>query len=100
MSCWKFLNTDARIRAENKDILQALKADEAATKLPQLLNFAVYPTTLVLGRDGRVRHVHAGFASAATGEEHVRPKREKRELIKRLLKEKPPVSRQAGDGRP
>jgi thiol-disulfide isomerase/thioredoxin len=63
--------------------------DEAATKLPQLLNFAVYPTTLVLGRDGRVRHVQAGFASAATGEEHVRLKREKRELIARLLKEKP-----------
>lgn len=25
---WKFLNTDARIRAENKDILQALKGLE------------------------------------------------------------------------
>jgi thiol-disulfide isomerase/thioredoxin len=63
--------------------------DEAATKLPQLLNFAVYPTTLVLGRDGRVRDVRAGFASAATGEEHVRLKRDKRELIKQLLREKP-----------
>lgn len=72
--------------------------DETAAKLPQLLNFGVYPTTLVLGRDGRVRHVHAGFASAATGEEHVRQKREKRALIQRLLKEKPPAGRQTAAG--
>lgn len=74
--------------------------DEAAAKLPQLLNFAVYPTTLVLGRDGRVRHVRAGFASAATGEEHVRLKREKRELIERLLAEKPQVKQTAGGRQP
>ena len=60
---------------------------EVAQKLPQLANFAVYPTTIVLGRDGRVRRVHAGFASAATGEEHVRQKREMRDLIERLLEE-------------
>ncbi len=72
-------------------ILVAGTTDQAAAKLPQLVNFGVYPTTLVLGRDGRVRHVHAGFASAATGEEHLRLKREKRELIERLLAEKPPA---------
>ncbi len=60
---------------------------EVAQKLPQLVNFAVYPTTIVLGRDGRVRRVHAGFASAATGEEHVRQKREMRDLIERLIQE-------------
>jgi thiol-disulfide isomerase/thioredoxin len=60
---------------------------EVAQKLPQLVNFAVYPTTIVLGRDGRVRRVHAGFASAATGEEHVRQKREMRDLIERLIPE-------------
>jgi thiol-disulfide isomerase/thioredoxin len=68
--------------------------DQAAAKLPQLDNLAVYPTTLILGRDGRVRQVRAGFASAATGEEHLRLKREKRELIKRLLEEKPSTTRQ------
>jgi thiol-disulfide isomerase/thioredoxin len=65
--------------------------DEAAKKLPQLVNFGVYPTTLILGRDGRVRNVHAGFASAATGVEHVRLTREKRELVMRLLAEKSPA---------
>jgi thiol-disulfide isomerase/thioredoxin len=63
--------------------------DEAATKLPQLVNFGVYPTSIVLGRDGRVRNVHAGFASVATGEAHLQLTREKRELVMRLLAEKP-----------
>ena len=57
-------------------------------KLPQLVNFGAYPTSIYLGRDGRVRSVHAGFASPATGEEHVRLKQELRELTERLLAEK------------
>ena len=60
---------------------------DVAAKLPQLVNFAVFPTTIVLGRDGRVRRVHAGFASAATGAEHVRLTRETHDLIARLVKE-------------
>jgi thiol-disulfide isomerase/thioredoxin len=55
--------------------------------LPQLVNFGAYPTTIFLGRDGRVRSMHAGFASPATGTEHVRLKQEMRELVERLLAE-------------
>jgi hypothetical protein len=58
-----------------------------AEALPQLVNFGAYPTTIVLGRDGRVRSVHAGFPSAATGAEHTRYKQEVREMIERLLTE-------------
>jgi thiol-disulfide isomerase/thioredoxin len=53
--------------------------------LPDLVNFGAYPTSIYLGRDSRVRSVHAGFASPATGEEHVRLKQELRELVERLL---------------
>jgi thiol-disulfide isomerase/thioredoxin len=63
--------------------------------LPQLVNFGAYPTTIFLGRDGRVRSVHAGFASPATGAEHVRLKEEMRALAERLLAE--PVQGSAGD---
>ena len=63
--------------------------DEAPAKLPQLVNFGVYPTTIFVGRDGRVRHVHAGFASAATGVEHTRLLHDERELVEQLLAEKP-----------
>jgi len=55
--------------------------------LPQIVNFGAYPTAIYLGRDGRVRSVHAGFASPATGQEHVRLKQELRELTERLLSE-------------
>jgi thiol-disulfide isomerase/thioredoxin len=58
-----------------------------AEALPQLVNFGAYPTTIFLGRDGRVRSVHAGFASPATGAEHARLKQEMRELVERLLAE-------------
>jgi thiol-disulfide isomerase/thioredoxin len=75
------------------------REDDAARKLPQLVNFAVYPTTITLGRDGRVRSVHAGFASAATGDEHVQLKREERELVVRLLKE-PAAARQTASVAP
>lgn len=63
---------------------------EVNAKLPQIVNFGAFPTSIYLGRDGRVRSVHAGFASAATGEEHDRLKREITELIERLLAEAPP----------
>jgi len=55
--------------------------------LPQLINFGAYPTSIFLGRDGRVRSLHAGFASPATGAEHTRLKQEIRELVERLLGE-------------
>jgi thiol-disulfide isomerase/thioredoxin len=58
-----------------------------AEALPQLVNFGAYPTTIVLGRDGKVRSVHAGFPSPATGAEHTRYKQEVRELLERLLSE-------------
>jgi thiol-disulfide isomerase/thioredoxin len=64
--------------------------------LPEIVNFGAYPTAIYLGRDGRVRSVHAGFASPATGEEHVRLKKELRSLVEQLLAEAPPVKSSAG----
>jgi thiol-disulfide isomerase/thioredoxin len=63
--------------------------DEVSSKLPQLVNFGIYPTTVFLGRDGRVRSVRVGFASAATGDEHLRLEREDRALIEQLLTDRP-----------
>ena len=63
--------------------------EEVPAKLPQLVNFGVYPTTIFVGRDGRVRRVHAGFASTATGAEHTRLLRDERALVEQLLAEKP-----------
>ncbi len=61
--------------------------EAAAGTLPQLRGFTSFPTTIFLGRDGRVRRVHAGFYGAATGPMHTRQVAEFRELVERLLEE-------------
>lgn len=71
-------------------IVFAGTTDQAEAKLSQLRNFSVYPTTVVLGRDGRVRSVHAGYAGTATGAEHTRLTNEEHALVARLVAEKPP----------
>ena len=69
-------------------ILFAGTTDQAAAKLSQLRNFNnMYPTTIIIGRDGIARRVQAGFASAATGVEHERLARDERALITKLLAE-------------
>jgi thiol-disulfide isomerase/thioredoxin len=68
-------------------MLLAGTPDDINQKIPQLVNFGAYPTTIYLGRDGRVRSVHAGFASQATGDEYVRLKAEVRGIVQRLLAE-------------
>lgn len=44
--------------------------DAAAATLPQLTNFTSFPTAIFIGRDGRVRRVHAGFYGPAAGARH------------------------------
>ena len=56
-------------------------------KLPQIKDFGAFPTTFFLGRDGRVRSVHAGFAGQANPAQHSQLVKETDELIKRLLAE-------------
>ena len=62
--------------------------EEAPAKITQAENLNAFPTTFVLGKDGRVRTVHAGFASVATGSVHSESKRAMSTEIERLLAEK------------
>jgi len=61
--------------------------EAAAASLPQLEGFTAFPTTIFLGRDGRVRRVHAGFYGPATGAQHERLVAEFEREIERLLGE-------------
>jgi thiol-disulfide isomerase/thioredoxin len=63
--------------------------EETAASLPQLRGFTAYPTTLFLGRDGRIREVYAGFRGPATGAQHTRQLEDYRRIIERLLREAP-----------
>jgi thiol-disulfide isomerase/thioredoxin len=66
-------------------VLYAGGLDDAEKKLSQLDNFSAYPTTLYIGRDGLVKHIHAGFEGKATGDRFARLKSEMERLIEELL---------------
>ena len=80
-----------RLRAFVKDfglgysVLLAGTTDELHAKVPQATNLDAYPTTFFIGRDGRVRSVHAGFAAPATGDFNKRLKNDFSAQIERLL---------------
>jgi thiol-disulfide isomerase/thioredoxin len=61
--------------------------DEAPAKLSQALNWDAWPTTFFLGRDGRVRKVHTGFPSKASGDLYTQATHEFAELVEHLLAE-------------
>ncbi len=60
-------------------------------KVPQLVNLNTWPATVFIGRDGRVRAVHSGFASPASGEFNRQLKEEFTSNIERLLAEPVPA---------
>jgi len=68
----------------------ALLAGEPSTLrtvVSQIDNIGAFPTTIYIGKDGRVRTVHTGFPSTGSGEELARVKREIRELVERMIAE-------------
>jgi thiol-disulfide isomerase/thioredoxin len=61
--------------------------EETAATLPQLHGFTAYPTTIFLGRDGRIRQVYAGFRGPSAGAQHLRQIEDYRRIIEQLLAE-------------
>jgi peroxiredoxin len=68
-------------------MLLAGQTEELEARIPQAVHLNAWPTTFFLGRDGRVRSVHAGFAGLATGDFHRQLKEEVTSLVERLLVE-------------
>jgi peroxiredoxin len=63
------------------------ETEEVEARIPQAVHLNAWPTTFFLGRDGRVRSVHAGFAGLATGEFHRQLNEEVTAMVERLLAE-------------
>ncbi len=61
--------------------------DQLSEKVPQAVNLNAFPTTFMLGRDGRVRAVHAGFPSPASGSFYTEVQHEITAQIEQLLAE-------------
>ncbi len=74
-------------------VLLAGEPGEAKDRLAQAVNWNAWPTTFFVGRDGRVRKVHAGFPSRASGRFYVQAKEEFTAAVEQLLAEPFPESR-------
>ena len=72
----------------NRAIDSGVKPDELNEKLPQAVNLNSFPTTFVIGRDGLVRSVHAGFPGKASGRFHTEARKEITGTVERLLAER------------
>ena len=88
------IKNPVRVKAFNKrygvdyTVLIPGEPKELNDKVPQGVNLNSFPTTFFLGRDGRVRSAHAGFAGKASGKFHTELKEEVTALVERLLAEK------------
>jgi thiol-disulfide isomerase/thioredoxin len=92
------LKNPTRLRAFMKEygieytVLLPGTTDERDAKLPQAVNLNSWPTTFFLGRDGRVRFVHAGFPGPASGALYHQAVKEFYAQVDSLLAEKPATS--------
>ena len=88
------IKNPVRVKAFNKrygvdyTVLIPGEPKELNDKMPQGVNLNSFPTTFFVGRDGRVRSAHAGFAGKASGKFHTELKEEYTAVIERLLAEK------------
>lgn len=63
--------------------------EKAAETLPDLTSVVAFPTTVFIGRDGKVRKIHSGFSGPGTGKHHAQLVAELEGLIRELLAERP-----------
>jgi thiol-disulfide isomerase/thioredoxin len=88
------LKNPVRLRAFMKEygieytVLLGGTPDERDAKLTQPVNLNSWPTTFFLGRDGRVRFVHAGFPGPASGTLYHQAVKEFYAQVDNLLAEK------------
>jgi thiol-disulfide isomerase/thioredoxin len=73
--------------------LLAGEPGELQAKIPQAENLNSWPTTFFIGRDGKVRAIHAGFAAPASGPFHAALQKEVTARIETLLSETDRASR-------
>jgi thiol-disulfide isomerase/thioredoxin len=66
-------------------MLVAGTTDQLAEKIPQGVNLNCWPTSFFLGRDGRVKEVHAGFAGPGNTAGHEELERDVTALVEKLL---------------
>jgi thiol-disulfide isomerase/thioredoxin len=60
---------------------------KASATLPDLTRVLAYPTSLFIGRDGKVKKIYSGFAGPGTGAHHLALRTEMESVIESMLAE-------------
>jgi len=76
-------------------VLLAGTTDQLNEKIPQADHLNSWPTSFILGRDGKVRQIHAGFAGPANPKGHEELVKEMTALIGELVSEPVPTQNAA-----
>ncbi|MBS1544438.1 MAG: TlpA family protein disulfide reductase [Bacteroidetes bacterium] len=61
--------------------------EEVVKTLPMLNKVIAFPTTIFIGKDGKVKHIHAGFEGPGTGIYYEKFKQRFNEIVNELLNE-------------
>ncbi len=61
--------------------------DKASETLPALNKVLAFPTTIFVGKDGKVKYIHTGFEGPGTGVHYERFKERFNEIVNKLLSE-------------
>jgi peroxiredoxin len=62
--------------------------EKASASLPQLNKVSVWPTTIFIGRDGKVKHIHTGYSGPGTGADYEEQVQRFNNVVNELLEEK------------
>jgi peroxiredoxin len=81
-------------------VLIAGDPDQLNEKITVANNLNCWPTSFFIGRDGRIREIHAGFAGPANPAAHVALERDVKSLVEKLLAEQAPGRNAALQSRP
>jgi thiol-disulfide isomerase/thioredoxin len=65
---------------------------KASETLPALNRVIAFPTTIFIGRDGKVKHIHTGFSGPGTGIYYDQFKERFNQIVNELLTDKLPLS--------
>lgn len=60
--------------------------DKASESLPALSKVLAFPTTIFVGKDGKVKYIHTGFEGPGTGAHYERFKQRFNEIVNELIK--------------
>jgi hypothetical protein len=80
-----------RLKISYPLVIAGTSDKEGASKtLPMLNQIIAFPTLIIIGKDGKVRHIHTGFSGPGTGIYYKQFQQRFNELINELLAENPP----------